>query len=319
MSGVDAAGALDAEASIAGDMRTAMNDTPAQKNRKSASALRLVPNDPLGWVTVAALAIALGVGVYVLTSPQEAGQPGFILTAGAAVFALVVAFGAVASAYGGRSASASAGSVSCGRDGALSGVAGRILESEPEPLLVTKSDGVVVFANRAYLNFARECGVALTSGVPPRIDRLFVGDGDDAKTLFRLCRAARAVAAADGELGVAMPTGAAAQRCHVAVRPVEGQAGFVLWRIALLPELESAPRADRLAYDALPAAMFEYDATGAIVWANQAGGALAPQAQRLGDLLDEPGDAAQLAEFIQSGAVAGRFYDLKTEDSPHQR
>jgi two-component system cell cycle sensor histidine kinase/response regulator CckA len=151
-------------------------------------------------------------------------------------------------------------------------LAERILDADKDARLVTRRDGVVVYANPAYARLAAEAGVAGPAVMPPRIDRLFAQQGVESTKVFRLCRAAKSAAEAQEivyqQMGLA--GGGARRRFEVSVRPAPGAPDYVAWRIR---ELET----DDAAADTLAAAFADYlrpvfaiEKSGQIAWANAA-------------------------------------------------
>ncbi|GAB4519796.1 MAG: ATP-binding protein [Parvularculaceae bacterium] len=294
-------------------------DLRNEKDKKPAAArLRLLPDDALGWMAAAALAFALGVCVFVLVSPQEAGKPGFILAAGAAIIALIAAFGIVTTASGGLTRAARAKTLGEERPvarRALGAVAARILETDPDPILVARRDGVAMFANRAYMALARRAGLEAIAGVPPRIDRVFAGDESQASALFRLSRAARAGAPASAELSLRLPNEPAARRFHVAAKPVDGDGDSVLWRIRDCG-VEAATEPAVIAherYESLPAPVLLIDRLGRLLWRNAAAREIFTQeAQMLDELLElEEGALDEAAAAGSEGGLAPAAFEAR--------
>ncbi|WP_031551726.1 ATP-binding protein [Parvularcula oceani] len=157
------------------------------------------------------------------------------------------------------------------------GLAEDILSADPEARLVTTRDGVVVYANEAYMRIAEEAGVIGATGLPPRIDRLFGQAGSESSKMFRLARAARSGAEGDEIITQAMggvSAGSAAvprRRFEVAVRPMRSRAGLehVAWRLREVP-IESAKDSLRAAFVTYPRAVFALERSGNLAWMNAA-------------------------------------------------
>ncbi len=147
-----------------------------------------------------------------------------------------------------------------------------ILDADKDARLVTRRDGVVIYANPAYARLAEEAGVIGPAAMPPRIDRLFAQQGAEATKVFRLCRAAKSGAAAEEIVyqQMGLSGGGARRRFEVSVRPAPGAPDYVAWRIAELG-------ADEAVADTLAAAFADYlrpvfaiEKSGQIPWANAA-------------------------------------------------
>jgi two-component system cell cycle sensor histidine kinase/response regulator CckA len=152
------------------------------------------------------------------------------------------------------------------------GIAEKVLDADQDPRLVTRRDGVVVYANAAYGDLAQEAGVAGPAGLPPRIDRLFAQQGAEATKLFRLCRAAKSAAVAEEIIyqTIGLAGGGRRRRFEVSVRPIPGADEHVAWRLRELPVEEEE-------HDALAAAFADYvrpvlaiEKSGQIAWSNVA-------------------------------------------------
>lgn len=152
------------------------------------------------------------------------------------------------------------------------GLAERVLDSGPDACLVTRRDGVVTYANKAYFSLAREAGVIGPSGLPPRIDRLFAQQGAEATKLFRLCRAAKSAAPAEEIIYQVMglKDGGERRRFEVNVGPLTGSDDLVIWRLRNLPIEEEEHDALASAYADFPRAVFAIEKSGQIAWMNAA-------------------------------------------------
>jgi len=155
--------------------------------------------------------------------------------------------------------------------GAL-GLAERILDSDPEPSLVTRRDGVVAYANQAYFALAQEAGVMGPAGLPPRIDRLFAQHGAEATKLFRLCRAAKSAEPAQEIIYQVMGLkgGGERRRFEVTVSPIADADEYVIWRLRNLPVDEQEHDALAAAYADFPEPVFAIEKSGQVAWANAA-------------------------------------------------
>ncbi|MEE4208613.1 MAG: ATP-binding protein [Parvularcula sp.] len=178
------------------------------------------------------------------------------------------------------------------------GLAEGIIDADADARLVTTRDGVVVYANDAYLNIAAEAGVRGATGLPPRIDRLFGQSGTESSKMFRLAKACRSGHAAEEVLTQAMGRANPGQkgelplrRFAVHVRPMrpagDGQI-YAAWR---LHELEVDRQQDVLksAYFNYPRPVVALERSGAFAWMNRAAadlfGTKPGQALALGDVV----------------------------------
>ena len=152
------------------------------------------------------------------------------------------------------------------------GLAERVLDADNDAFLVTRLDGVVTYANRAYQKLARTAGVTGPAGLPPRIDRLFAQQGAESTKIFRLCRAAKSAAAAEETIYQIMGlTDGGVRRCfHVSVNPIRGAEEHVVWKLRELPVDEEKHDVLSAAYADFPEPVFAVEKSGQIAWANAA-------------------------------------------------
>ena len=150
------------------------------------------------------------------------------------------------------------------------GLAERVLDADDDARLVTRRDGVVTYANRAYGDLARTAGVSGQAGLPPRIDRLFAQQGAEATKIFRLCRAAKSAAPAEETVYQVMGLveGGMRRRFHVSVRPIRGSDEHVVWRLSELPIEEEKHDILSAAYADFPKPVMAVEKSGQIAWAN---------------------------------------------------
>lgn len=180
------------------------------------------------------------------------------------------------------------------------GLAEDILSADPEARLVTTREGVVVYANEAYMRIAEEAGVIGATGLPPRIDRLFGQAGGESTKMFRLARAARSGAEGDEVVTQAMGRGGRGRgedevprrRFEVAVRPMASGdhlgSGHVAWRLREVP-IENARDDLRAAFGSYPRAVFALERSGNLAWMN------ARAAEAIGV---RQGTALKLSDFL---------------------
>lgn len=262
------------------------------------------------------LAIAGGAVLVVLADGTAGGLgaavaalAGAMLTFFVGVAALRISPAAIRAAVAGRQD----GAERLAGAGVLTGlqIAERALDADPDARLISRRNGVVVFANAAYFALAREAGLMGPTGLPPRIDRLFAAQGPDSTKIFRLCRAAKS--AADGEEIVTQHIGVLGggrrRRFEVSVRPIEGDEEFVAWRLRDLPA--EAERQDFLAssFADFPEPVFALEKSGQIAWTNAA------MRTAFGA---ERGALRRLEDFLlgEAGAVVRELWRADSEKLP---
>ena len=155
------------------------------------------------------------------------------------------------------------------------GLAESILGADADARLVTTREGVVVYANEAYIAIAQEAGVMSPTGLPPRMDRLFGQAGSESSKMFRLARAAKSGAKADEVITQTMGPALSSdqiprRRFEVSVRPMRNAGQHIAWRLREVP-IESARDSLRTAYADYPRPVFALEKSGSIAWMNQAG------------------------------------------------
>ena len=235
------------------------------------------------WLLWAGVFGAIGAIIYVILSARDSGAPGLVLAGGLALmiaifiggaalkmFSPVLLAGAMLRRAAGKPATEAAELAGAEILGAL-GLAERVLDVDADARLVTRRDGVVTYANRAYFSLARKAGVVGPAGLPPRIDRLFAQQGAEATKVFRLCRAAKSAEIAEEIIYQLMGIeGGGERRCfEVSVRPIRGAEEHVAWRLRELP-IEEEHDALAAAYADFPRAVFAIEKSGQIPWANAA-------------------------------------------------
>ena len=251
-----------------------------------ARAAKAETNRPAIWQVVTfafvwgGIIVALGAALLIFLSEDAVRSAGLvfaiglgalavILIASAALrlFSPVLLAGVMLRRVSGKSAPAAAELARADMLAAL-GVAEKVLDADDDARLVTRRDGVVAYANAAYVRLAREAGVIGPAGLPPRIDRLFAQQGVEATKLFRLCRAAKSAAAADEVIGHV--AGAKRRRFEVSVRPLKGSDEHVAWRLRELPAAEEEHDALAASYADYVRPVFAIERSGQIAWANAA-------------------------------------------------
>ncbi|MEM9705144.1 MAG: response regulator [Pseudomonadota bacterium] len=148
----------------------------------------------------------------------------------------------------------------------------KVLHTDEDPRLITRRDGVVAYANKSYGRLAREAGIFGLAGLPPRIDRLFAGQGAEATKLFRLCMAAKSGIRAEETISQVMGStvGSKRRRFDVSVRPVVDAPQYVSWRLIERPLEEEERDALAAAYADFPKPVFALEKSGQIAWENAA-------------------------------------------------
>lgn len=268
-----------------------MLDEAAAQHDQEAAAVSPDPADKLGsanplsfWMLWGFIFLALGAIGYVVLSARDVGGPGlfvagglalmialFVAAAAARMFSPVLLAGAMLQRATGKPAAEAAELAGAEILGAL-GIAERVLDADADPRLVTRRDGVVTYANRAYFALARAAGVMGPAGLPPRIDRLFAQQGAEATKVFRLCRAAKSAEPHEETIYQVMGLagGGARRRFEVSIRPIRGVDDHVAWRLVEQPVEEDQHDVLAAAYADFPTPVFALEKSGQIAWANAA-------------------------------------------------
>lgn len=236
------------------------------------------------WLLWFGVFVAVASIAYVVLTARNDGGPGVMLAGalalliavflgGAALkmFSPVLFAGAMLRRAAGREATQAAELAGAEILDAL-GLAERVLDADPDARLVTRRDGVVTYANRAYFDLARKAGVIGPAGLPPRIDRLFAQQGAEATKIFRLARAAKSAEPAEETVYQVMGLkgGGARRRFEVSVWPIRGADDYVAWRLRELPVEEEEHDALAAAYADFPQPVFALERSGQIAWTNAA-------------------------------------------------
>ncbi len=152
------------------------------------------------------------------------------------------------------------------------GIAEDILNVDIDARLVTTKDGVVVYANDAYQQMAKDAGISGPSGLPPRMDRLFAQSGSESRKVFHLCRAAKSGVATEEIITQMMGSGNGAtklRRFEVSLRPMRDNGQHIAWRLRE-QEVEDIVDALSTAYAKYPRPVFGLERSGRIAWYNEA-------------------------------------------------
>jgi len=268
-----------------------MDEAAAEKSKQDGRSGEEQQGDSGGavhvatfWLLWACVFIGLGAISYFVLSSREAGGPGLVL---AGILALIIALfvaaaatnmfspillaGAMLRRAGGKPSSEAAELAGADILGAL-GLAERVLDADQDARLVTRRDGVVTYANRAYFDLAKEAGVAGPAGLPPRIDRFFAQQGAEATKVFRLCRAAKGGEPAEEIIYqlMGLEGGGKRRRFEVSVRPIRGSDDHVAWRLRELPIDEEEHDVLASAYADFPRPVLALEKSGQIPWVNAA-------------------------------------------------
>ena len=233
----------------------------------------------LQWAGVVAALVLLGVFATVY---QDASPVALLLVGGLTLlFTLVVAgisFGLIGpTAVDGtfkrrvdRPSSEQTGALAGAENLSALGLAEDMLNSDNDPRIITQRDGVVVFANRAYVDIASRAGLMQKTKLPPRIDRLFSQRGEEATKVFKLCRAAKSGEAAEEVLNQTLDeeAGAPRRRIHVSLRALPGRSDFIAWHLRELPTDDT--QFDRLAaaYADFPTPVIGVERSGELAFVN---------------------------------------------------
>lgn len=266
-----------------------MDAAAARKQEEDALQIQVREDKPGAvstasfWLLWASVFVALAAVVYFLLSADHGGRIGlvlgaaalfvvalFVIAAAAGMFSPVLLAGAMLRRAGGKPASEAAELAGSEILGAL-GLAEGVLDADADARLVTRRDGVVTYANRAYFDLAKEAGVIGPAGLPPRIDRLFAQQGAEATKVFRLCRAAKSAEPAEEVISQLMgvEAGGRRRRFEVTVRPIRNSEDHVAWRLRDLP-VEEEHDALAAAYADFPEPVFALEKSGQIAWVNAA-------------------------------------------------
>ena len=247
------------------------NRAEGKADAKAKTAMREVRfPGALGVVVAGVFALAFGIVAYGLARSEGPGSAGFFLAAAlAALSAIFVAATLIPS----RAARRIPKTAELARKEVLSvlGLAENVLDADEEPRLLTRCDGAVLYANKAYVRLAGDAGAQSAAGLPPRVDRLFAQSGTEAAKIFRLCRAAKSGEAAEEVVTQLMGVdGAPAlRRFEIALRPLDAVEDCISWRLRELG-VEEAGELVAKAYDAYPRPVFGMERSGRIAWANAA-------------------------------------------------
>jgi two-component system cell cycle sensor histidine kinase/response regulator CckA len=149
-----------------------------------------------------------------------------------------------------------------------------VVDDSFDGVLVTDSDGRVIYANAAYLDLIDATGAA---DLRP-VERVFIGDADASEAIYRLLKAAREGKRLQEELRVAGVRGRPARWLRLRVRPL-GDSGrarrLTVWSLAdVTHERERQERVFQELQHAIdyldhaPAGFFSVDANGNVVYLN---------------------------------------------------
>ncbi|MEM9169813.1 MAG: response regulator [Pseudomonadota bacterium] len=284
-------------------------EAPAEPQKQPGEAGRPAP--PPGrrgrrdefWLTVVMWAGALGAVVAVtasVTAPNGLDGLSALLTIGVAVAAAFLVAGIAAAPRTDADEAAAARAAGSGdADGpatdedalapfALSSMqlSELALDADADARMITRRDGVIVYANAAYKALARDAGVSGVGGLPPRIDRLFSEQDAEATKVFRLSRAAKAGERAEEVISQFIGVdGGARRRFAVDVGPVgpggpgghAGQKGqgaqgarHVAWRVRELSADVVEDDALAAAFAPVPTPIFAVERSGRLSWTNAA-------------------------------------------------
>ncbi len=199
------------------------------------------------------------------------------------------------------------------------GLAEAILSDDRDGRLVTRTDGVVVYANDAYRALAEDAGVEGAAGLPPRIDRLFAQQGPDAAKVFRLCRAARAGEPAEEAVfqRIGLSGGGARRRFEISVAPVRTRQPYAAWRIREVAVEREDEDPVAKAYGPAPVPIFSFDRGGGVVSVNDAMRArfdIGDGAIAVEDLI--LGEASELVDALWACDGAPQEAQVRAKEAP---
>jgi two-component system, cell cycle sensor histidine kinase and response regulator CckA len=157
--------------------------------------------------------------------------------------------------------------------GAVSPLIKAVVDDAFDGILVTDSDGRVVYANAAYLGLI---GAADGNDIRP-VERVFIGDADASEAIYRLLKAAREGNRAEEVVRVAGLKGRPSRWLRFKIRPlgVGRQARLTVWSLAdVSHERERQENFFQVMQHAIdyldhaPAGFFSVDAKGDVVYLN---------------------------------------------------
>ena len=180
-----------------------------------------------------------------------------------------------------------------------------VVDDAFDGVIVTDSDGQVIYANSAYLDL-----IGATDARDARpVERVFMGDADASEAIYRLLKAAREGERTQQEVRIAAAQGRPARWLRMKVRPLgagKRHAGLTVWSLADVTRdrerqenvfLELQRAIDYL--DHAPAGFFSADANGNIVYLN------ATLANWLGQDLAQVGSGGlKLADLVSGDGAA---------------
>lgn len=255
---------------------------------QAAASASPVPENLWHWVSLgsiwAGVLLTFGALLVILFSPQAASSASWALLGGIGLVAGLFLVGSITKVFSPALLSGAMLRQASGKGpreaGQLAGadmlsvlqLAEKILDTDDQARLITRRDGVVTYANSAYLDLARMAGVMGPAGLPPRIDRLFGGQGAEATKLFRLCRAARSGSSAEESIYqlMGLEDGGVRRRFNVSIHPVSGAGEYISWTLRELPVEEEEQDVLASAYADFTAPVFALEKSGQIAWANAA-------------------------------------------------
>ncbi|MEM1397045.1 MAG: hypothetical protein AAGH38_06305, partial [Pseudomonadota bacterium] len=204
------------------------------------------------------------------------------------------------------------------------GVASSVFALDQEARLLTRRDGVVVYANAAYRKLAQDAGFdeedsRAKGAPPPRIDRLFGHRGTDASKVYRLCRSARAGEAVEEIVFQRIGTvgGGSERRFQITATPLPDSL-FVSWHIRELPIESRDNDALEMTLETVPMPICHVDKAGRIGGANAAlreTFAMSESMRRVDDFL--LGDAHALVRALWSDNA--KPYDAEVRTANGER
>jgi two-component system, cell cycle sensor histidine kinase and response regulator CckA len=158
--------------------------------------------------------------------------------------------------------------------GAVSPLIKAVVDDAFDGILVTDSDGRVVYANAAYLGLI---GAADGNDIRP-VERVFIGDADASEAIYRLLKAAREGNRAEEVVRVAGLKGRPSRWLRFKIRPLGAtgrQARLTVWSLAdVSHERERQENFFQVMQHAIdyldhaPAGFFSVDAKGDVVYLN---------------------------------------------------
>lgn len=148
----------------------------------------------------------------------------------------------------------------------------KVLETDPDPQLLTRRNGTVVYANHAYCKLSADMNTTGPAGLPARVDRLFSERGTEATKIFRLGKASRSGSPAEEIIACTVLPENTPEKCRyrVSVRPVGPAGNHMAWKLREMTSPGETRDILHGIYQDFPSPVFFLERSGVITWANTA-------------------------------------------------